>query len=413
MLGGLFFLPFFCAKYLSMQIRRLLPVFVFSLLSSIASAQIEDPESAFRELRRGLEGTWFMPTDRGDRLEIWWKEDDQTLAGKSVRIKPENGDTVLLERLRIEWRDTTITYIAIARNQNGGQPISFRLTEIDEEGFFVFSNPQHDDPQKIRYLLLGNREMQVETIGKRNGREVKQEYVFEREFTPGAVEFRVRGGINAHTLRGTGNFNLDPPGGTPGFGWKPGWEVGMQARFKGRGGFITINAELSAMGRRASTQSSFTVNVDTMPYIFTYKRGDAETGNYLTYNSTWLVVSVMPEITFRRDGRFSLMAGPYYGRLVGLNGKGVQLPSAQENQLFKVFNDFKKNDFGLNLGFQYKLNFGKKDIGGILGARATYGLSNLDNMYSRFCEGGNSALCNCQVSFLGASLYYSVNLLKL
>ena len=126
--------------------------------TSPVSQRLED---AFRELRRGLEGTWFMPTDRGDRLEIWWKEDDQTLAGKNVRIKPENGDTVLLERLRIELRDTNITYIAIARGQNSNMPVSFLLTEIDEEGFFVFSNPEHDDPQTIRYLLLGNREMQV------------------------------------------------------------------------------------------------------------------------------------------------------------------------------------------------------------------------------------------------------------
>ena len=140
-----------------MQIRRLLPFFAFLLLSNFVSAQIDYPEDAFRELRRGLEGTWFMPTDRGDRLEIWWKEDDQTLAGKNVRIKPENGDTVLLERLRIELRDTTITYIAIARGQNSNKPVSFLLTEIDEEGFFVFSNPEHDDPQTIRYLLLGNR----------------------------------------------------------------------------------------------------------------------------------------------------------------------------------------------------------------------------------------------------------------
>lgn len=388
-----------------MQIRRLLLFSAFVLLSDFVSAQIEYPEDAFRELRRGLEGTWFLPTDRGDRLEIWWKEDDQTLAGKSVRIKPENGDTVLLDRLRLELRDTTVTYIIIPRsNQSNKEPVSFALTEIDEAGFFVFSNPKNDDPQKIRYLLLGNREMQVETISKRNGREVKQEFVFEREFTPGAVEFRLRGGINAHSLRGTGNFNLDG-GGLPGFGWKPGWEIGMQARFKGRGGFITINAEVSAVGRRASTQSAFTVNVDTMPYVFNYKRD-------LTYNSTWLVVSLMPELTFRRDGRLSLMAGPYYGRMVGLSGNGLQEP-VEENKLFKVNNDFRKNDFGVNLGFQYRLNIGKKDLGGLFGLRATYGLSNLDNLYSRFCDGSNPALCNGQVSFLGASLYYSVNLLKL
>lgn len=388
-----------------MQTRKLLPLLILLLGATVASAQIDYPEDAFRDLRRGLEGTWFQPTDRGDKLEIWWQEDKQTLAGKTVRIKPENGDTVLLEKLRIELRDTTVTYYTTPRTPVNSKPIAYRLTEIDDEGFFVFSNPERDDPHKIRYLLLGNREIQIQTIGRRNGREVKEEFVFEREFTPGAVEFRVRGGINASSLRGTGNFNLDPPGGTPKFGWKPGWELGMATRFKGRGGFITINAELSMIGRRAYTQSSFSVNVDTMPYLIAYKRD-------LTYNSFWLVASIMPELTFRRDGRLSLIAGPYYGRLVGLSGKGVQEP-VQTDKLFKVNNDFRKNDFGINLGFQYRLNFGKKDLGGIMGLRATYGLGNLDNLYTRFCEGGNSALCNGQIAFLGASLYYSVNLLKL
>ncbi|MDO8365821.1 MAG: DUF6265 family protein [Saprospiraceae bacterium] len=384
-----------------MQIRSLLPFFAFSLLSTFVSAQIDYPEDAFRELRRGLDGTWFMPTDRGDRLEIWWKEDDQTLAGKSVRIKPEDGDTVLLERRRIELRDTTITFIIIPR-QSSKEPVSFVLTEIDEEGFFVFTNPKNNDPHTIRYLLLGNREMQVETIERRNGRDAKEEFVFEREFTPGAVEFRVRGGINASSMRGTGS--LIPFDSPPEFGWKPGWELGMHARFKGRGGFITINAELSAVGRRPSVKSAFFVDVDTFPYVIEYKRD-------LTYHSVWLMASVMPELTFRRDGRLSLLAGPYYARLVGLSGNGLQEP-VEKDKLFKVNNDFKKNDFGIHVGFQYKLNFSKKDIGGLLGIRATYGLSNVDNLYSRECE-ANPAQCNGQVSFLGAALYYSVNLLKL
>jgi hypothetical protein len=375
---------------------------VFLLSQSFVQAQIDYPEDLFRELRRGLDGTWFMPTDRGDRLEIWWKENDSTMVGKSIRIKPENGDSILLERLRLELRDTTITYISIARNQNSGQPVPFVLTEIDEEGFFVFSNPKHDDPQKIRYLLLGNREMQVETIGKRNGREVKTEYVFEREFTPGAVEFRARVGFNAHSLRSTGSLIPGLPDGQPVFGWKPGWEVGIQTRFKGRGGFITINAELSAVGRRTSAMANFYVETDSLP--INYQRD-------LTYNSIWLTLAVIPELTFGRDGRFSLMAGPYYGRMVGLNGKGLQLP-VEENQIVKVNNDFKKNDLGLNVGFQYKVNFGKKDLGGIMGIRATYGFSNIDNLYVRYCD-NNPALCNGQLSFLGASLYYSVNLLKI
>lgn len=341
-------------------------------------------------------------------------EDDSTLAGKNVRIKPENGDTVLLENLRLELRDTTVTYITIPRSQSSKEPVSFLLIDIDEEGFFVFSNPNHADPKTIRYLLLGNREMQVETIGIRNGREVKQEFVFEREFTPGAVEFRLRGGINAHSLRGTGTFFVD--NGTPQFDWKPGWELGTQARFKGRGGFITINAELGAVGRRSSALSSFTVFADTTDVNYYRGRSKNQTTNgvdsALTYSSVWLVLSIMPELTFGRDGRLSIMAGPYYGRLVSLTGNGPRGPVGGDPN-YRLINDFKKSDFGIQAGFQYRLNFGKKDIGGILGVRASYGLSNIDNLFSRVCDNGNSALCNGQLSFIGASLYYSVNLLKL
>lgn len=374
------------------------------LLTPLAAfAQIDYPEDAFRDLRRGLEGTWFMPTDRGDRLEIWEVADDSTVVGRAIRIKPENGDTVLLEKLRLEIHDTTVTYIAIARGQNNNAPVSYKLTDIDDQGFYVFTNPAHDDPQIIKYLLLGNREMQVLTEGKRNGRTVTNEYVFEREFTPGAVEFRLKVGINVQNIRGTGNLLSDPPDSKPAFDWQPGWELGTQIRFKGRGGFITINAEIGLVGRRAHAKSAFTVLTDTSETP--YKRD-------LTYNTAWLVVGVVPEISFGREARLSLMAGPYYGRLVSARGKGVDLPG-NENKLFKANNDFKKNDFGLVAGFQYKLNFGKKDLGGILGLRANFGLANLDNLYSRYCSDGNSALCNGAIGFQGATLYYSVDLLKI
>ena len=38
------------------------------------SAQITNKKAAFRAIKT-LEGVWFMPTDRGDRLEIWKVED--------------------------------------------------------------------------------------------------------------------------------------------------------------------------------------------------------------------------------------------------------------------------------------------------------------------------------------------------
>jgi hypothetical protein len=90
--------------------------------------------------------------------------------------------------------------------------------------------------------------------------------------------------------------------------------------------------------------------------------------------------------------------------------KGTVEPGG-ENKLFDANEDLKKNDLGITLGLQYKLNFGKKDLGGILGLRGNLGLSNLDNLYC--ANSDNMAFCNGSMKFVGASLYYSVNLVKI
>ncbi len=374
---------------------RLLAFFIL-LLPGRAFSQIlaDDAPAIFRELR-DLDGTWFMPTDRGDRLESWSIQDDSTYVGRGMRIKPENGDTVTLETLRLELRDTTITYYAIVRGQNQNKPVAFPMVSAEFDGY-VFANPAHDDPKKIRYLLLGKREMQVYTEGTRNGRPVTQEYVFEREFTPGSVEFRIKLGANYNTIRKTGFFRSLTEEDKPSFGAQAGWEIGTQTAFKGRGGFVTINVELGIVNRHATAASKF--DADTL-----YVRD-------VTYKSTWLTLAVLPEITFRREGRLSVMAGPYLGVLVGNRAKGTALPSS-EDKLYDTNNDFKKTDIGLTGGLQYKLNIGKKDLGGIFGIRANLGMSNIDNLYDRDCP--TPSLCNGRISFLGAAVYYSVNLLKL
>ena len=397
-------LPFVLSPVLRFLILRHTPLGIlmfclFFLCPIVLRAQVEagDGPAIFRELR-ALDGIWFMPTDRGDRLEIWRVADDSTYLGRALRIKPENGDTVNLETLRLELRGDTITYYAIARGQNRNQPIAFRLTNADLDGY-LFENPKHDDPKKILYRLLGNREMQVTTEGTRNGRTVKDEYVFEREFTPGAVEFRIRAGLNVFSLNGVGQFPADISGDkqTLDYAYKPGWELGATTTFNGRGGHFRINVDLGLSGRFSAVNSSF--YGDTVTYI---RKG--------TYNTTWLNVAVVPELKFKRDGRLSLLAGPYIGFLLGSRLKGDLLPDT-ENKLFKANNDFKKLDLGLAFGLQYRLNFGKKDVGGIIGLRGNLGLKDLDNLYSRDCD--NPAFCNGQVKWRGAAVYYSVNLLKL
>ncbi|MCC6411437.1 MAG: hypothetical protein IT270_07240, partial [Saprospiraceae bacterium] len=143
---------------------------LFLLPSGVLNAQIEDADLIFKELRT-LEGTWFMPTDRGDRLEVWEATDDSTFTGRALRIKIEDGDTITLETMRLEWRkDSMITYYRTVRGQNKNEPVAFQLTLADVDGY-LFENPVNDDPKKILYRLLGNRELQVTTEGLRsNGR---------------------------------------------------------------------------------------------------------------------------------------------------------------------------------------------------------------------------------------------------
>ncbi len=383
-----------------MRLIRLSICLFFGLLPLLATAQIyaEDVKPIFRELR-ALNGTWFMPTDRGDRLEIWTIANDSTLVGKTVRIKPETGDTVTLDLLRLEKRDTVITFITIARGQNKTEPVRYILTSAEYEGY-IFENPEHDDPKKIKYRLLGNRELQINTEGQKGSRTVTNEYVFEREFAPSTMQVRLRAGLNYHNIRATGFLPKDDFGNAPKFDWKPGWEIGTGLTFKGRGGFISVNIELNVIGRFASAVSAFTVIEDTV--VTNYVRN-------LTYNTTWLNIAFVPEITLRRDGRLSIMAGPYVGRLLTSGGKGIQKP--EENKLYRANNDFKKTEIGLIAGMQYKVNFKNKDLDGVIGLRANLGLSDIDNLYTRYSD--NAALSNGRISFFGASLYYSMNLLKL
>lgn len=359
--------------------------------ASKAQVLADEAPYVFKELR-ALEGTWFMPTDRGDRLEIWQMQDDSTMIGRDVRIRPENGDTVTLETLRLELRDTTITYYAAVRGQNQNKAIAFVLTNADVDGY-LFENPKHDDPQKIRYRLLGNRELQVTTEGMRNGRKVSTEFVFEREFNPTTVQFRLRAGLNYNALSSTGQFQTFED---PALGGNPGWDFGVGMAFLGRGGFLTLNVELGVSGRYTKAKAEF---VDDTVF---YRRD-------LSYRQAWFTAAFLPELQFGRGGKVSIMAGPYWNRLMYTGYKGLNEPG-DENKLYQASNDFAKSDIGVIGGIQFKVNFGKKDLDGKLGLRANIGFKNIDNLYDRGCS--NPAFCNGQITMRGIALYYSVNMLK-
>jgi hypothetical protein len=377
------------------MIHRFASAICFALFLPVAiSAQKFDPQYAFEDIKT-IKGVWFMPTDRGDRLEIWEIVDDSTMTGRALRIKQEDGDTVLLEALKLTLRDTNIVYTVVVRGQNANKPIEFKLIEAYRDEF-VFANPRHDDPQIIRYVLLGNREMQVTTEGKKNNRTVTHEFVFEREFSKSATQFRIRAGLGAGSLVKerdfTGNFEQKPA-----FALRPSWEVAIGTAFKGAGGFLAMNMEVGIAGKYSGVDARF--YLDTI-----YVRNGS-------YRMTWLTAAVFPEFTLRREGRLSAIVGPYYGRLL-VNTPNGDFSPANRNKSFNSNTDLNKNDFGILAGLQYKLKIGKKDLDGKIGARVNLGLTNLDNLYLRRCTSSTNT-CNERVLLRSVSVYYTVDLAKL
>ncbi len=367
-----------------------------TLVSSQLFAQIEDPEDVFKELYR-LDGTWFMASDRGDRLESWVIRDDSTMEGRGMRIKIGSTDTVLLENLRIELRGSTITYFAKVRGQNAGQEIAFKMTENSYLNY-LFENPKHDDPQKIRYIILDRRELQVTTEGQRNGRTVKSEFIFEREFNPASIQFRARAGVNVFNLVKIGDIGDAVPSFSP----RPGWELGVTTVFQGAGGLLNFNVEAGLVGKFPHAVVPDFVSTQPIDSGRTFYRD-------LTYNQTWLTLSATPEIFFKRKSNFSFVFGGYFARLLINRVSGTEKP-IRDVKVFNYNGDFKKNDFGAVLGLNWRKNLGKKDLDGMFGLRFNFGLTNIDNLFVKAPNKIN--VYNGRVGLAGISLAYSINLLK-
>lgn len=382
------------------MLLRLLLIFGIALLAcTTAGAQLdEEPRKLFKELR-ALEGAWFYATDRGDRLEEWTRENDSTLTGLRYRIRENSTDTIILETLRLELRDTSILYSSVARNQNNNEPVIYRLVKADYDGY-LFETAMIDNPQKINYLLLGNREIQINTEGKKGTRTVTEEYIYEREFAKSSTEFRLRAGLNMNTMTQTGTFNTTSG---PDYGWRLGWDAGAGMLFKGQGGFFALNVEINMAGKNTDVSSAFDVINTNPPSVDTFVRDGH-------YRSTWIQAAFIPEFFPVREGAFSILAGPYISRLIGLRTVGTALPE-KETGLFDASDDWNKTDIGIAGGFHYRFKTGEKDLGSLLGLRASIGFSDLDNLYDRGCD--NAAFCNGQLFLRGISLYYSMNLLKL
>ncbi|MEJ8817737.1 DUF6265 family protein [Lacibacter sp. H407] len=101
-----------------------------------------------------LQGSWQMQTRRGIIVEKWAVANDSTLAGESM-MTGSDGTEIPLEKIQLAFRNGSYYYIPTVRNQNGEQPVEFKITSYSETGF-VAENTQHDFPKRISYTLVNS-----------------------------------------------------------------------------------------------------------------------------------------------------------------------------------------------------------------------------------------------------------------
>lgn len=151
-----------------------------ALLSSCDMFQKEDgthatkatskpiPVSASINDLKWLVGSWESVSLEEKSFENWKEVSETTLLGESGTIK--GSDTVISETISIEQRGNELFYIPTVKDQNNGEPVSFKLSQASN-GTFVFENAAHDFPQKITYTQKAPNILLAKISGKLNGKD--------------------------------------------------------------------------------------------------------------------------------------------------------------------------------------------------------------------------------------------------
>jgi hypothetical protein len=141
-----------------------------------AQGDAEAP-STLRLLER-LPGHWVHEDPEGDyRFEEHWTSS----AGNGLEglgVVRSGKDTIMIEHLGIQETDSGVWYSARIATQNNGTPVLFRM-EHDKDSL-VFTNAEHDYPQRIAYLPRPDGGWNVHLAGMRNGTTVSEQLRFVR-----------------------------------------------------------------------------------------------------------------------------------------------------------------------------------------------------------------------------------------
>ena len=147
-------------------------IIVVSIVSSWAHYSVKPIDNAM-----WLIGTWENKTSRGSVYESWKKINENELAGKSYAVK--GADTIIFETVQLKQEGKNLYYIPTVRNQNNGEPVSFKAYTITDHKM-VFGNPEHDFPQSVSYTKVNTDSLVAEISGVKNGNVRHQTFPMRR-----------------------------------------------------------------------------------------------------------------------------------------------------------------------------------------------------------------------------------------
>lgn len=124
-------------------------------------------------------GSWVLQTPKGLITENW--EPSETEGFKAIStFAPTDGGPFVVEQIRLVSKNDTIWYIATVPNQNDGEEVLFRASEISDHKL-AFENPEHDFPQRIVYERTSDTTVLAYIEGVQNGQERREEFAYRQK----------------------------------------------------------------------------------------------------------------------------------------------------------------------------------------------------------------------------------------
>lgn len=122
-----------------------------------------------------INDTWSVKSPTNVTTEVWHQVSDASFEGLGQSVDSGTGKVTFSESLRIVLMEAEIFFLAkVAENPF---PVAFKLVECADQ-MAVFSNPNHDFPQRLEYRIETKQTMRV-IVSAKGGRSF--EVVYSRD----------------------------------------------------------------------------------------------------------------------------------------------------------------------------------------------------------------------------------------